>query len=158
MNHPKINLTLQVALKNKPKDLPKLAQFKKWIAATLTNNKIKIYPKSAEITIRILDTNESAFLNETYRKKHGATNILSFTYDPDPNIGMNETKLYGDLAICFPIVQKEALEQHKSTTEHLAHLTIHGILHLLGYDHIDDKEANIMEALEDEIDVYIKNS
>lgn len=146
---PTIKLTLQIANQPKPKDLPKPSQFKKWIASTITNNKIKIHPKSAEITIRIVDIIESAYLNETYRKKEGATNILSFTYDPI--IGMDKSTLYGDLVICIPVVQQEALQQHKSINDHLAHLTIHGILHLLGYDHIDDKEAEIMENLESEI-------
>ncbi|MDD1625774.1 MAG: rRNA maturation RNase YbeY, partial [Methylococcaceae bacterium] len=88
---------------------------------------------------------ESAELNEQYRHKQGPTNILSFPVEVPFGIELN---LLGDLVVCAPVLEKEALEQHKALTDHWAHIIVHGVLHLLGYDHIDDKEAELMENKE----------
>lgn len=103
---------------------------------------------TGEICIKIIDTAESQNLNKTYRGKDKPTNVLSFPSDiPD----FVESSHLGDLAICASIVEQEAQDQNKHVIDHWAHLTIHGCLHLLGYDHIEDTEADKMEALEIEL-------
>ncbi len=126
-------------------DVPALSQLEKWVESTLT--KVSA-PLDTEITIRIVDEDESASLNEEYRHKKGPTNILSFPDDPIP--GFDSTSL-GDLVVCAPLVTKEAQDQNKTSEAHWAHLIVHGVLHLLGYDHVEDQEAEVMEALEIDI-------
>ncbi|WP_312679228.1 rRNA maturation RNase YbeY [Stutzerimonas nitrititolerans] len=100
----------------------------------------------SELTIRLVDEAEGRELNHTWRQKDYATNVLSFPADvPDELL---DIPLLGDLVICVPVVAREAAEQGKPLEAHWAHLVIHGCLHLLGYDHIDDAEADEMEALE----------
>ncbi len=101
-----------------------------------------------ELTIRITDMKESAELNSRYRNRASATNVLSFPYEDPPGV---VTDMLGDLVICAPLVQHEADEQHKSVEAHWAHLVVHGVLHLCGYDHIDAAQADEMEALETSI-------
>ena len=101
--------------------------------------------QDTEIVVRIVDEQESAELNEQYRHKQGPTNILSFPVEVPEGIELN---LLGDLVICAPVVEKEALEQNKILAHHWAHIIVHGVLHLLGYDHIDDDEAEQMESKE----------
>ena len=91
---------------------------------------------------------EGQSLNHTYRGKDYATNVLSFPADLPPELDL---PLLGDLVVCAPVVAREATEQHKQLNAHWAHMVIHGCLHLLGYDHIDDAEADEMEALEREL-------
>ncbi|WP_193072717.1 rRNA maturation RNase YbeY [Pseudomonas sp. FME51] len=98
-----------------------------------------------ELTIRLVDTDESQALNSEYRHKDYPTNVLSFPADLPPEL---DIPLLGDLVICVPVVNREAAEQGKPAEAHWAHMVIHGCLHLLGYDHIDDDEAEEMEALE----------
>jgi probable rRNA maturation factor len=99
----------------------------------------------AEINIRIVSAEESAHLNQTYRGKPGATNVLSFPADIPEVV---QSPLLGDLVICASVLEKEAAEQHKPLGAHWAHIVIHGVLHLLGYDHIGDDDAATMENLE----------
>lgn len=120
--------------------LPSQAQLQSWVDAALAH-----IDDETEIVIRIVDEAESQALNEQYRHKQGPTNILSFPVDVPEGI---ELDLLGDLVVCSPIIAKEADEQHKPLHDHWAHIIIHGVLHLLGYDHIDDREAEEMEALE----------
>lgn len=101
-----------------------------------------------ELTIRVTDMNESAELNSRYRNRASATNVLSFPFEDPPGV---DTEILGDLVICAPLVQREADEQHKSVEAHWAHLLVHGVLHLCGYDHIDAVQAEEMEALETSI-------
>jgi len=101
-----------------------------------------------DMTIRIVDINEGKTLNFTYRKKDYATNVLSFPFDVPEGIEGIDVNLLGDIIICAPIVSQEANEQHKTERSHWAHLAIHGTLHLLGFDHVDDSDAEIMEAIE----------
>jgi len=103
---------------------------------------------SKEISIRIVDEQESAEFNFQYRKRDTATNVLSFPADIPDYVG---TVLLGDLLICLPVVIKEANEQKKNIAQHWAHMVIHGTLHLLGYDHINEHDAKIMEPLEVDI-------
>lgn len=98
-----------------------------------------------ECAVCFVDSTASAELNQQYRQKSGATNILSFPYDELPGV---ETNLLGDLVICAEVVMTEADAQKKTVAQHLNHLLVHGILHLLGYDHLTEEQANIMEALE----------
>lgn len=100
--------------------------------------------RQAELCIRIVDAAESAALNQRYRSKPGSTNVLSFPCDAD----VDGLALLGDLVICAPVVAQEADAQAKSEAAHWAHMVVHGVLHLLGYDHIGDHDAQIMESKE----------
>ncbi|MBE0487225.1 rRNA maturation RNase YbeY [Marinobacter sp.] len=99
----------------------------------------------SEVTIRIVNTEESRALNHQYRGKDNPTNVLSFPFEAPAGITM---PLAGDLVICAPVVEQEAREQHKALTAHWAHMVVHGMLHLQGYDHIEDNDAEVMEGLE----------
>lgn len=121
-------------------DLPSEAQFQTWVDVALADQ-----DQEFEVVIRLVDEAESAQLNQEYRGKSGATNVLSFAFEVPDNIPLN---LLGDLVICAPLVKKEALEQHKQIEHHWAHLVIHGVLHLRGYDHVDEAEAEEMENKE----------
>lgn len=125
--------------------LPAAVSFRLWAAAALKGAK---YRKAAELAIRLVDTTEGRALNRDYRGKDYATNVLSFPADMPPELKLPQL---GDLAICAPVVLKEAAEQGKLPRDHWAHMTIHGVLHLLGYDHLEDREAAAMEALETRI-------
>ena len=134
-----LELDLQVA--SQAADLPSAAQFRAWCEIALRQR-----TADSELTIRLVDESEGLELNHTYRQRDYATNVLSFPADvPD---GLLDIPLLGDLVICVPVLEREALEQDKTPEAHWAHLVIHGCLHLLGYDHIDDAEAEEMEALE----------
>lgn len=102
----------------------------------------------AEVSIRLVDEAEMTELNSNYRGQNGATNVLSFPTDLPTDL---QLPMLGDIVICAPVVRREADEQGKPLQAHWAHMTVHGTLHLLGYDHIEDAEAAIMEALETDI-------
>jgi probable rRNA maturation factor len=125
--------------------LPSSASFRRWVEAALRGAKRR---KPAELAIRIVDTDEARALNRDYRGKDYATNVLSFAVELPPRATLT---LIGDLAICAPVVLREAAEQGKPSRDHWAHLTIHGVLHLLGYDHLNDRDAEAMETLETRI-------
>lgn len=116
-----------------------------WIDAALAGHRNGL---DTEISLRLVDREEMAELNSRYRGKPGPTNVLSFPSDLPPELGL---PLLGDIVICAPVVAAEAAEQHKSPRAHWAHMTVHGTLHLLGYDHIEAAEAAAMEALETRI-------
>jgi probable rRNA maturation factor len=120
--------------------VPAPASFKKWAAAAVEGRILK-----ADLAIRVVDTKEACSLNRHYRGKDYATNVLSFPADLPEGV---QVPLLGDLVICAPVVAKEAKEQGKTLAAHYAHLTIHGVLHLLGLDHEDEREAEAMEAIE----------
>lgn len=122
------------------KQLPDLAQFQYWVDSLLKDD-----TEDSEVVIRLVDESEMVQFNEQYRDKKGTTNILSFPFEPPE--GMS-SKLLGDLLICVPVIEQEALAQGKKLEHHWAHIVIHGVLHLLGYDHLSDEEAEEMEALE----------
>lgn len=130
------------------KNTPTLKQFQHWVDETLAATPKEIPGDCTEICISVVDPETSAELNQTYRKKTGPTNVLSFTYDTAPGIAQESL---GDLVICAELVKSEAQAQHKKSIAHWAHLTVHGILHLLKYDHINDDEAIEMETLEIQI-------
>lgn len=128
------HITVQRIIPKTPA-IPSTLKLKHW-AKTALNDKIP----DAEITIRITHPDEIAELNNTYRHKNKPTNVLSFPYSDKP--------LIGDIVICAEIVQQEAIDQHKTTEAHWAHMVVHGTLHLLGYDHETDADATVMETLE----------
>ncbi|OSN06151.1 rRNA maturation RNase YbeY [Lonsdalea britannica] len=135
-------LDLQIACENID-GLPSEAHFQRWLDAVLPQ-----FQAESEVTIRIVDEAESHELNHTYRGKDKPTNVLSFPFEAPPEV---ELPLLGDLIICRQVVEQEAAEQEKTQEEHWAHMVVHGCLHLLGYDHIEDSEAEEMESLETEI-------
>lgn len=136
-----VRVTVQYALPRR--GVPAPQSFRRWVAAVLAGRR-----KRAEVVVRVVDADESAELNETYRRKKGPTNVLSFPFEMPAGL---EVPLLGDIVICAPVVAREALEQGKEERAHWAHMTVHGVLHLLGYDHLDDDQARVMEGLEREI-------
>ena len=123
--------------------LPAAVSFRKWVAAAL-NNRIR----EADLAIRIVGTKEARALNRHFRGKDYATNVLSFPAELPEGVVL---PLLGDIVLCAPVITREAREQKKALTDHYAHLTVHGALHLLGWDHEDAREADCMEQLEREI-------
>ena len=114
-----------------------------WVSTCLPVDK-----SDSEVSIRIVLEDESQALNHTYRDKDKPTNVLSFPCELPPDV---DIPLLGDLVICAPVVVREASEQNKEPEAHWAHMVVHGTLHLLGYDHIEEDEANAMETLETKI-------
>jgi len=127
----KLNLILQIA--SDQLQLPAVSQFRQWAKVSIRVD--------TEVTLRIVDAEEGRSLNLTYRGKDYATNVLTFPLCEEPH-------LIGDIIICAPVVAAEALAQGKSLNAHYAHLTAHGILHLHGYDHETEAQAELMESLE----------
>ena len=129
------------------KGLPSAVSFRKWVAAALDGR-----IREADLAIRIVGTKEGRALNRHYRGKDYATNVLSFPAELPEGLPEGvHLPLLGDLVLCAPVVAREAREQKKPLNAHYAHLTVHGVLHLLGWDHDDDREAEAMEQLEREI-------
>lgn len=124
---------------NEP-DLPDKDRLTCWVNAALRNSRDDV-----ELTIRLVDETEARQLNEKWRKRLGPTNVLSFPFECLPEV---DVSCLGDIVICAPLVAREAIEQQKSLDAHWAHLVIHGTLHLLGYDHVQEAAAQVMECLE----------
>lgn len=124
--------------------IPSPSELERWANAVLEYEGLS----DQEVTIRFTDDAESQSLNHEYRGKDKPTNVLSFPFEAPPGIEIN---LLGDLVICAPVISREAEEQHKDVSNHYAHMTVHGLLHLMGYDHIDDAEAEEMESKEIDI-------
>ena len=131
-----IRLSLAVQYALSPRQLPSRVQFRTWVRAALEHD--------ATVTIRLIGLREGRVLNRSYRKKDYATNVLTFVFS-------DQTPFEGDIALCAPVVAREAREQGKPLNAHWAHMVVHGVLHLLGYDHIKLRDAKRMEALEVEI-------
>lgn len=125
------------------KGLPAAASFRKWAAAAARGR-----IRKADLAIRLVDEKEGRSLNRHYRGKDYATNVLSFPAELPEGVGL---PLLGDLVICAPVVAREAAEQGKPLAAHYAHLTVHGVLHLLGLDHEDEREAEAMERIERDV-------
>lgn len=130
----RLDLTVQYAC-HAP-DLPLRPQLRRWARAALAGG--------GEVTLRFVDAEEGRCLNRDYRGKDYPTNVLSFPYATEP-------RLHGDLVLCAAVVRREAAEQGKTPEAHFAHLVVHGILHLQGWDHEDEADAQAMEAREREI-------
>ena len=124
-------------------NLPTLEQFALW-----ANKALSQYRDESELSIVIADEAQSQQLNNDYRGKDKPTNVLSFEFEAPPGI---DIPLVGDLIICPAIVLAEAIEQEKTFHDHFGHMVIHGCLHLLGFDHIKDEDANEMESIEKQL-------
>lgn len=122
--------------------IPSSVKFKRW-AKVVLQDKLA----SAELTIRIVDTDEMTELNSTFRHKNKPTNVLSFPLDIPAEFN-NDIPLLGDIVICAEVIKQEAHEQGKTEDAHWAHMVVHGTLHLLGFDHEKEQDAEIMEAEE----------
>lgn len=135
-SHPDVDVQIATSDENIPSD----EDFRSWVAAALPPDRL-----ASEITIRVVGRDESQALNAQYRQQDKPTNVLSFPTDLPPEL---QIPLLGDLVVCAGVVEHEAHEQGKSLAAHWAHMVVHGTLHLLGYDHESDEEAEEMEALE----------
>ena len=138
----RIFVDLQIATENL-EGLPTEEQIVQWATAAVQPEGDEV-----EMTVRIVDEAESHELNLTYRGKDRPTNVLSFPFECPDEVAL---PLLGDLVICRQVVEREAVEQEKPLMAHWAHMVVHGSLHLLGYDHIEDDEAEEMESLETQI-------
>lgn|SRR5690554_512297 len=136
---PEVDVQIATADENVPSE----EDFRTWVAAALPDER-----RTSEITIRVVDFDESQTLNAQYRHQNKPTNVLSFPSELPPEL---QIPLLGDLVVCAGVVAREAAEQGKSPVAHWAHMVVHGTLHLLGYDHESDPEAEVMEALETHI-------
>lgn len=144
-----LRLDVSVSYATTRAGVPSPASFRKWVAAALASR-----IREADLAIRVVGENEGRSLNRHYRGRDYATNVLSFPADVADGIKLPKgvrLPLLGDIVLCAPVVAREAREQGKATSAHFAHLTVHGVLHLLGWDHQDAREAECMEALEREV-------
>jgi probable rRNA maturation factor len=139
-----LNVDVQNATNQVASELiPDNVEIERWVHMTLKGKY-----EDAQLTVRIVGYEESQHLNQTYRHRPGPTNVLSFPFEQPE---MVQPPLLGDIVICAPLVIKEAAEQRKDVLPHWSHLVVHGVLHLLGYDHELNHDAEIMENLEKEI-------
>ena len=138
---PQVELEVQYALEDG--ELPTQQDFRVWTLAALQQ-----CGEPVELVIRVVGAAESRDLNRRYRGKDKATNVLSFPFEAPPGIA---SRHLGDVVICAPVVKREAMEQCKRASDHWAHLVVHGILHLCGFDHHSEQDAEEMEALEKRI-------
>ena len=144
--YPEFTLSVQYAV-----EAPALQRWRlrRWVGRALAFALAPPEPRAGSpvaLTLRIVDAEEGRALNAAWREKDYATNVLTFEYGADPS-GL----IMGDIVLCLPVLEREAAEQGKPLLHHAAHLVTHGVLHALGHDHIDDDEAQIMEALETRI-------
>ena len=127
-------------------DAPDDESFRIWVMSALSgDHSNRPIGDNAELSIQLVNSDQMTDFNARYRDKRADTNVLSFPVDADLQL---RTGLLGDLVLCDEVINREAAEQAKPSEHHWAHITIHGVLHLLGYDHIDESDAEIMEALE----------
>lgn len=138
-----MSIDVDVQIATDAADIPLAAELRRWVAAAIGERRPR-----AELGIRIVDADESRELNQRYRQCDRPTNVLSFAADLPPDLGLPHL---GDLLICRDVVQREAGEQGKPLQAHWAHMVVHGTLHLLGYDHEAEGDADEMEALEVQI-------
>lgn len=151
-----MTLEVDVQIVSEDDDLPDPENLRAWADAAIENLRGNLrddlsenlrgsLSEDTELTIRIVDEDESARLNSSYRHKSGATNVLAFPFDSPPGVNLS---LLGDIVVCAPVVRREADEQSKSLRSHWAHMVVHGALHLLGYSHERTADADEMEAME----------
>ena len=133
-------IKLDVQNASSDNELPDNEMFNQWVVSALESRE-----QDTELTIRIVDEDESKQLNLKWRKKDYATNVLSF---PMENLPKHTQELLGDIVVCAPVIKREAKDQGKKLIYHWAHMIIHGTLHLIGYDHNNDDEAELMENQE----------
>lgn len=136
-----MNYQIDIEVNSQHPLIPSQEKCEAWITAVLQHQKLN----NAEVSLYIVDEDEGRQINRDYRGKDYATNVLSFPADIPEEVGV---PLLGDLVICAPVIEREAKEQNKDINAHWAHMLVHGSLHLLGYDHLEDAEADLMEELE----------
>jgi probable rRNA maturation factor len=136
-----MELALDIQDASDSPSVPTREDFARWAEAALEGRRAR-----AELLVRVVGEEEGAALNRRWRGRQGATNVLSFPFEAPP--GVEGLDLIGDLVICAPVVEREAAEQGKSAAAHWAHMVVHGVLHLIGYDHPDEAQAAEMEGLE----------
>lgn len=144
-----VHLDVSVSYAAPRAGVPSAVSFRKWVAAALQSR-----IREADLAVRIVGAKEGRALNRHYRGRDYATNVLSFPADIAEGVRLPagvRMPLLGDIVLCAPVVAREAREQRKPVAAHYAHLTVHGALHLLGWDHQDPREAECMEALEREV-------
>jgi len=139
-----MTLAVEVQIAAADASLPSQRQLSDWALAAWQEEGVR----DAEVVVRVTDEAESRRLNHEFRGRDKATNVLSFLFDPVPEIDLNHV---GDLVICAPVVAREAVEQGKQADAHWAHMVVHGMLHLQGYDHETDEQAAEMETLETQV-------
>jgi probable rRNA maturation factor len=142
MTAPRLAVAVQNAASAAP--VPSRASIRKWVAAALRGAR-------GEVTVRIVAADESAALNLRYRRRRGATNVLSFPGSADAPVPAAELAPLGDLVVCAEVVEREAREQNKTLDAHWAHIVMHGALHLIGFDHLTAAESETMEQREREL-------
>lgn len=140
-----MNLSIDIQVASDDDDPPDPDSIKRWLRAVLDRELPADDERDIEISVRLVDRQESQRLNKHYRQKDAPTNVLSFPSDLPSDLPFRHL---GDIVACAPVVRDEATEQGKPVDAHWAHMIVHGALHLLGYDHIEDREAETMEALE----------
>ncbi len=147
-----MQVDVQMALENAPQQgVPDVGHIQTWVDAVMQQAEASRLTTTAatQMTVRIVDVNEMTELNQQYRQKTGPTNVLSFPFESPPGMPIDWTEReLGDVVVCAAVVMQEAAEQRKTLTAHWAHMIVHGALHLLGYDHIQDNDAQKMESLE----------
>lgn len=159
---PESSLQLEIQRVSAAEGLPESAQLRRWAEAALLGHRPPAPAPGLELVIRIVDSDESRRLNRDYRGKDRPTNVLSFPFELPPGLGPASDSdaglppglplgLLGDLVVCAPVVAREASEQGKALEAHWAHMVVHGVLHLLGHDHLDEAQAGRMEGLERDI-------
>lgn len=136
-----MNYQIDIEINSQHPLIPSQEKCEAWITAVLQHQKLN----NAEVSIYVVDEDEGRQINRDYRGKDYATNVLSFPADIPEEVGV---PLLGDLVICAPVIEREAKEQNKDINAHWAHMLVHGSLHLLGYDHMEETEADLMEELE----------
>ena len=143
-----VQVDLQVAMDNAAQwNVPDAEAIQNWANAAV--KQVEPNPSERQMTVRIVDVDEITQLNEQYRQKTGPTNVLSFPFELPPGVPAEACDgTLGDLVVCAAVVAQEAETQHKSAEAHWAHMIVHGTLHLLGYDHLTDDEAQQMESEE----------
>jgi probable rRNA maturation factor len=147
-----VQVDVQTVLENaEQQDVPDAGHIQTWVNAAVQQAESDgLTAKTAtQMTVRIVEQDEMTGLNEQYRQKTGATNVLSFPFETPPGmpVDLMEAEL-GDVVVCAAVVMREAAEQGKTLIAHWAHMIVHGTLHLLGYDHIQNNDAQKMESLE----------
>ncbi len=138
-----MTIDIDVQYASQALELPTEERIRDWVRAALAGRR-----GEAELVVRLVDDEEGLALNRDYRDRGYATNVLSFPFDAPPGL---ELPILGDLVVCAPVVLREAAEQGKRAEAHFAHMIVHGTLHLLGYDHEGDADAELMESLERDI-------
>lgn len=144
------NVSVDIQIASKVTSIPGQQEIQSWIEDAV---KVAGDVRSCEVSVRIVDQDEGRALNNKFRDADKATNVLSFPAAGEAvdSLPQDIPRVLGDIVICGPLVESEAAAQDKECTDHWAHLLVHGTLHLLGYDHEADEDANVMEAMETEI-------